>query len=173
MNGIQKYFRYRQSLIDQYVKGDMSKREYLQMNYDAVVNSDIKPFKNIDTIEKALYNYQYYNALAKQMKSISTEYGMEYEMKKDYIEKSDYYYYRKDKATQIILRMLDYKSVEAYFVKVKSKALKGKLFEIILKEYDMILHSTSDLVLKGLREEGVFFEESRQSLIDTYVNHRY
>ena len=86
MNQIQKYFRYRQSLIDQYKKGDMTKREYLQMNYDAVINNGINPFKNIDTVEKALYNYQYYNALAKQMKSISTESDMDYEIKKDYRE---------------------------------------------------------------------------------------
>lgn len=78
MNAIQKYFKYRQSLIDQYKKGDMTKREYLKMNYDAVMNNDIRPFKNIDTVEKALYNYQYYNALAKQMKSISTERGMDF-----------------------------------------------------------------------------------------------
>ena len=62
MNGIEKYFRYRQSLIDQFVKGDMTKREYLQANYEAVVYNDIKPFKNIDTVLKGLFNYQYYNA---------------------------------------------------------------------------------------------------------------
>ena len=47
MNAIQKYFKYRQSLIEQYKKGDMTKREYLEMNYDAVVNNEIKPFKNM------------------------------------------------------------------------------------------------------------------------------
>ena len=58
MNAIEKYFRYRQSLIDQYVKGDMTKREYLQANYEAVVYNDIKPFKNIDNVRKGLFNYQ-------------------------------------------------------------------------------------------------------------------
>ena len=66
MNAIQKYFKYRQSLIDQYAKGDMTKREYLQKNYEAVVYGDIGPFRNMDTVEKALFNYQYYNALAKE-----------------------------------------------------------------------------------------------------------
>ena len=47
MNAIQKYFKYRQSLIDQYAKGDMTKREYLQRNYEAVVYGDISPFRNI------------------------------------------------------------------------------------------------------------------------------
>ena len=141
MNAIQKYFKYRQSLIDQYAKGDMTKREYLQKNYEAVVYGDIGPFRNMDTVEKALFNYQYYN--------------------------------RKDRATLTALRMLDFRGVVAYFVKVRSRFLKGKLFEIVIEEENIILHSTSPLILNCLREEGVFQEESRKSLIDEYVNHRY
>lgn len=173
MNAIQKYFKYRQSLIDQYAKGDMTKREYLQRNYEAVVYGDIGPFHNMDTLEKALFNYQYYNALAKEMKSISTTRDMEYELKQDYMEKSNYYYAKKDKATLRALRLLDFQGVEAYFIKIRSRFLKGKLFEILIAEENIVLHSTSTLILKCLREEGVFFEESRKSVIDDYVNHRY
>ena len=157
MNAIQKYFKYRQSLIDQYAKGDMTKREYLQRNYEAVIYGDIGPFRNMDTLEKALFNYQYYNALAKEMKTVSTTRDMDYELKRDYMEKSNYYYSKKDKATLTALRMLDYKGVVAYFIKIRS----------------IILHSTSTLILKCLREEGVFQEESRKSVIDDYVNRRY
>lgn len=173
MNAIQKYFKYRQSLIDQYAKGDMTKREYLQRNYEAVVYGDIGPFHNMDTLEKALFNYQYYNALAKEMKSISTTRDMEYELKQDYLEKSNYYYTKKDKATLRALRILDFQGVEAYFIKMRSRFLKGKLFEILIEEENIVLHSTSTLILNCLREEGVFFEESRKSVIDDYVNHRY
>ena len=173
MNAIQKYFKYRQSLIDQYAKGDMTKREYLQRNYEAVVYGDISPFRNMDTLEKALFNYQYYNALAKDMKTVSTARDMEYELKRDYLEKSNYYYSRKDRATLAALRMLDFRGVEAYFVKMRSKYLNGKLFEIVIQEENIILHSTSSLILKFLREEGVFREERRKSVIDEYVNHRY
>ncbi len=173
MNAIQKYFRYRQSLIDQYAKGDMNKQEYLQRNYEAVIYGGIGPFRNMDTVEKALFNYQYYNALAKEMKSVSTSQHMEYELKQDYLEKSNYYYRKKDKATMTALQMLDYRGVEAYFVKVRSRFLKGKLFEIVMEESGMILHSTSPLLLQRLREEGVFHEESRKSVIDDYINHRY
>ena len=173
MNAIQKYFKYRQSLIDQYAKGDMTKREYLQRNYEAVVYGDIGPFRNMDTLEKALFNYQYYNALAKEMKTVSTARDMEYELKRDYLEKSNYYYSRKDRATLAALRMLDFRGVEAYFVKMRSKYLNGKLFEIVIQEENIILHSTSSLILKCLREEGVCREERRKSVIDEYVNHRY
>ena len=174
MNKIQKYFRYRQSLIDQYLKGDMTKREYLQMNYNAVVHNDIGPFRYIDTVEKGLYNYQYYNALAKEMKSVSSSYGIDYDAKRDYQSQADYYYSKKDRATMKVLKMLDYTGAEAYFVKVKSKALKGKLFEIVCSDcYGMILHSTNEKILNDLRQEGVFSEGTRISLIDGYVNQRY
>jgi hypothetical protein len=174
LNAIQKYFYYRQGLIDQYLKGDMTKREYLRKNYETVLNNDIGPFTNVDTVEKGLYNYQYYNALAKQMKYESTSYGLEWEIKKTYRQQSNYYYSKKDEATRRVLKMLDYKGVEAYFVKVKSKSLKGRLFEIVIHDYkNMILHSTNEGILNSLREEGVFSEGSRISLIDGYVNQKY
>ena len=72
-----------------------------------------------------------------------------------------------------LLIVLDFRGVVAYFVKVRSRFLKGRLFEIVIEEENIILHSTSPLILRCLREEGVFQEESRKSLIDEYVNHRY
>lgn len=173
LNALEKYFRYRQSLIDQYVKGDMTKREYLQANYEAVVYNDIKPFKNIDTVLKGLFNYQYYNARAKEKKQASTIKDLSFDEKKEYLDSCNYFYSRKDRATLKVLELLEYKGVEAYFIKVRSKELRGKLFEIILTDYNMILHSTNELILKRLIEEEVFSEGSRKSLIDGYINQRY
>jgi len=173
MKAIEKYFRYRQSLIDQYVKGDMTKREYLRANYDAVVYNDIKPFKNMDSVLKGLFNYQYYNARAKERKQASTIHDIDFDEKMEYLNSCNYFYSKKDKATMRVLKLLDYKGVEAYFVKVHSKELNGKLFEIILSEYNMILHSTNEIILKDLKEEGVFSEGSRKSVIDGYINQRY
>ena len=73
MNKIERYFKTRQAHIDQYLKGDMTKREYLRAAFAAVYYNDFGPFKKIDSVEKGLYNYQYYNALAKRNKSISSE----------------------------------------------------------------------------------------------------
>ncbi len=173
LNALEKYFRYRQSLIDQYVKGDMTKREYLQANYEAVVYNDIKPFKNIDTVLKGLFNYQYYNARAKEKKQASTIRDLSFDEKKEYLDSCNYFYSRKDRATLKVLELLEYKGVEAYFIKVRSKELRGKLFEIILTDYNMILHSTNELILKRLIEEEVFSEGSKKSLIDGYINQRY
>ena len=176
MNKIQKYFKHRQNLIDQYAKGDMTKREYLKANYKAVIHNDIGPFSILDNVDKCLFNYQYYNALAKEKKGASYEKGLEYELKRDYISQSNYYYRKKDHATRHALRLLDYENVEGYYVKVKSSELKGKLFEIVCRDYgmyDMILHSTNEGILNNLREEGVFTEGSRVSLIDDYINAKY
>ena len=160
LNEIQRYFKYRQSLIDQYVKGDMTKREYLSRNLDAVLALREKPFNIVDTLEKGLFNYQFYNALAKEcIKSDPT--------------KMDYYYAKKDKATLAVLRILDYHGVEAYFIRVRSPQLKGRLFEVIIQEYQMILHSANPDILERLRREKVFANETRQSVIDGYINQKY
>ncbi len=172
MNALQKYFNYRQALIDQYIKGDMSKREYLERNLDAVLSLNIKPFKNADTVDKALFNYQYYNAMAKDAKINTTGYtDKEYEHILN--ERSNYYYHRKDRATLRVLELLDYTNVQAYYIKVKSKYLKNKLFEIVLEDTNTILHSSSELIQKRLDEEGVFSSGIKRSVIDSYINQRY
>lgn len=56
MNALQEYFNYRQALIEQYLKGDMTKREYLAQNFQAVLNLKDKPFKNVDSVDKGLFN---------------------------------------------------------------------------------------------------------------------
>ena len=129
-------------------------------------------FKNVDSVDKGLFNYQFYNAMAKQAKSESQNY-YDREIANSYRDKSNYYYNLKDKSTLKILELSDYKDTEAYFIKVKSKALKNKLFEIILHDKNMILHSTSKVVLNRLKNENVFNDTVKKSLIDEYINHRY
>jgi len=165
MNALNKYFRYRQNLIEQYIKGDMTKTEYLIENLNAVLSLKSEPFKKIDSVEKGLFNYQYFNALAKDVKMTSSNI---YES-----EKADYYYSKKDQATLKVIELLNYKGISAYPIFVRSKILKGKLFEIVLEDYNMILHSTSELILKRLREECVFDEQRKKSVIDGYINQRY
>ena len=160
LNEIQKYFKYRQGLIDQYVKGDMTKREYLAKNLEAVLSLRDKPFTIVDTLEKGLFNYQYFNAMAKECKNTDPA-------------KTDYYYSKKDRATFSVLRILDFRGVEAYFIRVRSPQLRGRLFEIIIQEYQMILHSANPEILARLKRERVFAEETRKSVIDGYINQRY
>ena len=174
MNVLKKYFNYRQALIDQYIRGDMTKREYLNRNLDAVLALNIKPFKNVDTVDKGLFNYQYYNAMAKDAKMEAYKYA-DKERAGVYNEKSNHYYYMKDKSTLRVLSLLNFIDVKAYFIKVRSKELKNKLFEIVIENdgSSVILHSRSSVILNRLREENCFVEGVKHSLIDTYINHRY
>jgi len=163
LNEIQKYFRYRQALIEQYIRGDMTKSEYLSRNLDAVLSLNIRPFKLIDTVEKGLFNYQYYNALAKEAGIEAGRHTGETEL----------YYREKDRATAQILKLLDYENVSAYFIKVRSKYLKGKIYEIILDDYNAIMHSKNKYLLEKLQRAGVFRDQTMVSVIDGYINQRY
>jgi len=172
MNVIQKYFRHRQNLIDQYVRGDMTKAEYLEENFNAILALNIPPFRKIDSLDKGLYNYQYFNAMAKDARTIGYDYD-DYELKRERLDESNECYAQKDQATLAVLKLLEYRNVQAYFVATRSKFLKGKLFEIVIEDYKMILHSTNAYMLKRLREEGAFTEGVRKSLIDGYINQEY
>ena len=171
LNAIQKYFKYRQSLIDQYVKGDMTKQEYLDGNLEAVLSLQIRPFQNVDTVEKGLFNYQYYNAMAKE--AAMTAHRAAGDGRLDLLARAGEYYDKKDRATLKVLRLLDFQRAQAYFIKTRSSQLSGKLYEIVIEDYQMILHSTSPVILRALREESVFSEGVRQSLIDGYINQKY
>ena len=172
MNEIEKYFKKRQSLINQYIKGDLSKKEFLIKNYNAVIYSDIGPFENVDSVLKGLFNYQFYNALAKESKGLSGRGSIPREVKNFYLGEANRYYRKKDQATLAVLKKLDFKGIQAYPVKVRSKYLKNRLIEIIIEDYDMILHTTSPFIEEKLKEECVL-NEKRHSVIDGYVNQKY
>lgn len=172
MNALQKYFAYRQALIDQYSKGDLTKKEYLNRNLEAVLALRDEPFKRVDSVDKGLFNYQFFNALAKDASMEAKRYA-DKEFSYIYNEQVNYYYDRKDGATMKILELLDFRGVDSYFIKVRSKDLKNKLFEIILEDSGMILHSTSEAILNRLKAEQCFSEGVKKSVIDSYINHRY
>ena len=178
MNKIQRYFRHRQHLIEQYIQGDMTKGEYLKENLRAVLSLDIEPFRNLDTVEKALFNYQYFNAIAKENMRLAKA-AKDYHTRKVYEKDAAYEYDMKDKATSRVVQLLDYRYMTAYFIRVRSQLLKGRLFEIVLEESrdnpvgGIVLHSANERILQKLREEGVFTEERRYSVIDHYINQKY
>ncbi|MTI47017.1 MAG: hypothetical protein FH761_04215 [Firmicutes bacterium] len=176
-NIFDKFFENRDSLIIQYRNGDMTKREFLQLNFDFIQQMRVKPFSKIDSYEKGMYNYQYYNVLAKYYTMLGVDMkrqGKHYNYFKHHLNKAHYYYNEKDKSTLKLLRHLEFENVEAYFIKVESKRLKDKLYEIVLKDYEFaIFHSKSNWLLKILKEEGVFISGKKKSLIDGYINEKY
>ncbi len=173
-NKFDQFLRNRQSLIDQYVKGDLSKEEFIEENYRSVNALDIKPFQKIDNVKKAIYNYQYYNVLAKYYQKKAHDTSSRNAARQDYLELANHFYSKKDHVTEKLLKLLDFRGVEAYFVKVKSPNLKNKLFEIVVRDFDdFILHSKNQNILNMLRYENVFIEEERRSVVDSYINQKY
>ncbi|RKD31578.1 hypothetical protein BET03_12350 [Thermohalobacter berrensis] len=172
-----KFFNQRDALIIQYMNGDITKREFLQLNFDYIQRLRIEPFTKIDSYEKGMYNYQYYNMMAKYYSMMASDVKKRNKHAKyynTYLSKSSYFYRQKDKSTLKLLKHLNFENIDAYFIKVRSKYLRNKLYEIVLKDYDnAILHSKSKWLLRILREEGVFTEGVKESLIDEYINEKY
>ena len=176
-NAFEKFFENRSFLIEMYENNSITKREFLEMNYEAIRRSSIRPFVKIDSFEKGLYNYQYYNSLAKYYKTLARELRSSKNYKRDkntYLNKCDHFYYLKDVSSLKLIKYLDFRGVEAYFVETKSNSLKGKLYEIVLTDYkEAIFHSKSEWLLEELKEAGVFIEGKHKSVIADYINEFY
>lgn len=173
-NKFEQFLLNRKSLIDQYTKGDLTKEEFIEANYRCITSLDIKPFQKIDNVKKAIYNYQYYNVLAKYYQKKAHDLNKKNVAREDFLELSNHFYSKKDDVTLKLLKLLDFIGIEAYFVKVRSQNLKKKLFEIILKDYDnVILHSKNEAILNMLIKENAFTNEERRSLVDGYINQKY
>ncbi|NLD47380.1 MAG: hypothetical protein GX660_09305 [Clostridiaceae bacterium] len=173
-NKFEEFLLNRNSLIEQYAKGDLSKDEFIEANYRCINALNIKPFQKIDNVKKAIYNYQYYNVLAKYYQKKAHDLNRYHGGREDFLELSNYYYSKKDDVTLKLLKLLDFTGIEAYYVKVRSPNLKKKLFEIVLKEYDnVILHSKNETILNMLVSENAFCCEERNSLVDSYINQKY
>jgi len=171
------FFNKRSNIIQKYGRGEITKKEFMEENYNLVRRCSISPFLRIDTYEKGMYNYQYYNVLAKYYNMLAHEAKDIRKNKRyynDYLNKSNNFYHEKDKAALELLKHLDFKGVEAYYIEMESRRLGGELFEIALLNYDeAIFHSKAKWLLDILKEQGVFTEETKMSLIDSYINARY
>jgi len=171
------FFEERESLIYKFSKGDISKKEFIEEHYFFILRLNLKPFTKIDSFEKGIYNYQYYNAIAKynklrvKDKKLADKHP---ELIKEILENVKKAYKSKDESIIKLLRFLKYENMEAYFIKAKSEYLDNKLFEIVLYGHEgIILHSINRGLLEELKREGVFHEIRKKSKIDEYVNNKY
>jgi len=172
-----QFFEEREALIYQFSKGDISKKEFIEEHYYFIMRLRLKPFQRIDSFEKGVYNYQYFNAIAKYNKLRARDKKLAEkhpELVKGLLENVKTAYRSKDDSIIKLLRFLKYENLEAYFIKSKSEYLDNKLFEIVLHDYEgMIFHSISRRLLEELKGEGVFTEVRKKSKIDEYVNNKY
>ncbi|MDO5714326.1 MAG: hypothetical protein Q4Q07_07830 [Tissierellia bacterium] len=173
----QKFFEHRSSLIMQYNNGDITKKEFLQYNFNFMGQLNCGPFTRIDSYEKGMYNYQYYNGMAKYYRMLAKEVRNTKKHNRyynHYLNIGNNYYHEKDQSILGLLKFLNYENVCAYTIKVDSKALKDQLYEIVITDRkEAIFHSKALWLKEILREEGVFDEEVRTSKISEYINERY
>src|SRR5699024_4795246 len=97
----ERFFDMRSSLIIQYENGDMSKREFLENNFELVQSTNLEPFLKVDSFEKGMFNYQYYNVLAKYYTSLAKGIRNTKKHKRYYtyyLNKGNNYYHEKDKS---------------------------------------------------------------------------
>lgn len=173
----ENFFKRRSFLIKELEAGRLTKKQFLENNYNLVRRATMKPFLRIDSYEMGMYNYQYYNVLAKYYKMLAKdakEAGRPDRYYREYLNKGNNYYNEKDKATLSIIEFLDFENMEAYYIDVNSKSLNGKLFEIVLLNHEeAIFHSKSEKLLRILKEKNTFTNEMKKSIIDNYINETY
>lgn len=164
----------RNELIKKLSSREIDKISFLEQNYNLIKNLNMKPLLDISTIEEGMYNYQYYNILAKYYRQRATSCSSNKKKQKKYNEnmnKSKNYYMQKDKQLLKMLKLVNSSQIESYFVKMHSKKLNNNLFEIVLKNIDFaIFHSMNIEILNLLKEKNVFLDIIKESKIDEYVN---
>lgn len=173
----EKFFSHREALINQFSMGDLTKREFITANYEFVLQLSKEPFKNIDCLQKAFFNYHYYNILAKYFFMEARDLKRRRQDEKYYqkaVNDVNFYYRQKDHATIRILELINFQNTEGYYIHVRSKFLKGDLIEIVLHDFDnLILHTRSDYIRKRLEQADAFRPDSQKSVIDQYINQKY
>ncbi|WP_312354849.1 DUF6648 family protein [Aminipila sp.] len=172
-----EFFDNRNALIYKYQKGDLSKKEFIEEHYYFITRLNLKPFQRIDSFEKGVYNYQYFNAVAKyntlrlRDKKLIEKHP---DLIREIENKVKYNYHKKDESIIKLLRYLDFENIEAYYIKSKSEYLNNKLIEIVLLDYDnTIFHTINIGIVDELEREGVFEDVRKRSKIDNYVNKKY
>lgn len=83
-----------------------------------------------------------------------------------YIKEADFYYNEKDKTIFRLLRFLQFENIESYFIKMESSLLEGKLYEIVLKDFEYaVLHSKSLWLLDVLKKKKYLQKRGRNQLL--------
>ncbi len=172
---LQAFWTYRDQAIDQLEAGDLTKLAFLEANAAFFADRGLKPLHQVDSVEAAMFNYQYYNVQAKlHMQEASEEAFRNPALAKKMRHKAQDLYQEKDVWTQKILDIHGYDQVEAYLLVTRSDVLNEALFEIVLLDVErVILHSMDKRIQYKLRQAGAWVEGARPSRISTYVDSRY
>ena len=173
----QHFIERRLALIRAYERGDLNKKEFLQSNLKDIDNSNVRPFFLVDRLEKGIFNYQYYNALAKHYRMEARKVKNRRRNRRDYthyLSLSEKYYGKKDETILDILKFMNFNDLYGYFIHCRNKNLEDELFEIVFVNYpEFILHSKSKQIYETLCDHNVFHEDKKRSIIDNYTTDSY
>jgi len=173
---LEGFFLNRDKVINRYEKGEINKTEYVYACMNFFKEHNLEAYSKIETLEQGMFNYQYYNMLAKYyyIEAHESEVNGEERYVKSFMDEAYECYKLKDKATLKILQIINYNSVEAYYIEMESESLNGKLFEIRIIDYDRaVFHSKNYKIKDLLKENKIFKDKPQKSIIDAYVNERY
>ena len=166
---LSNYISLRNKLIDRLGCGDLDKVGFLFENYMLITRFNIKPFISPDTIDKCLYNYQYFNTLAKYNKTYPDK-----RLARKNIDMVKFFYDKKDQTIKAIISHKDAGIINAYPIRLHSKRLNKELMEIVLEDQEKcILHSLDPEIKKTLIKMKVYDDKPRESIISDYVNKPY
>lgn len=172
---LDKFISYRNGLIDKLETEEINKMQFIRKNYEYISKYNINPYSDIENVSQGILAYQYFNSTAKYLLSKAFEIELKsprkaYELREDAFEN----YVYKNNVIKKVLELVNYINVEAFFIKMNSKALEGELFEIILKDYEkLIFHTKDQLILNRLKKNNCFLDEVKESVISEYINKKY
>jgi len=170
------FFQQRNRLIDALEVGTLDKTSFLEAQYESVFSSGLKPGNGaIRSIREGLFNYQYFNTLAKWERVQSRLYEFRDETRsRDHRRQMDRYYDRKDRETRKLVEFCGADRLEAFYIQLPTKRLEGILLEIILlDEPRAILHTADEGIRNFLEREGIVRTGIFPSVIDSYVKENY
>lgn len=173
---LERFIAGRDRLIDGLESGELDKSAYLEAQYQALIELDSVPKRGaLESLEEGLFNYQYYNVLAKRERIQSKDEEFRNpEASRKHRNQSDRHYALKDRETVKILEWLKYEHVQSYFIETPAKFLNGKLIEIIVDTYDRaVFHTMDEGIINRLVRAGVFSEGVRSSVIQSYIESDY
>lgn len=168
-NKLQKVLAERNRLIDQLDRALLTKEEFHAENYRVLTRMQMKPYAQICRLEQGIYNYQYYNTLAKQEQRKAQSAPAKNRGKIEQAVRN--YFDRKDEAIRQMLAHCPQEPVEAYFIFTESTNLHGRLLEIVFPAREkVVLHTLNPEIIETVKRLGIFREEVRISRIHSYIN---
>lgn len=168
-----RFIELRNKYIDLLDNKLISKSEFNYMNNEIFSKINLRPFSVLDSFEKALYNYNYYNSKAKMCLEEYNKCKTSGNEKKAKLANNNKLnnYNLKDQAIVAMIELENSNNIMAYDIFVNSKNLDSQIFEIYFtKRERIILHTLNKDIKNMLIKLNCFDEIKRESLISSYVN---